>query len=68
MFSPLGPDQTVQVEIAQAFWSLLLTNPDDVADFEAVVYHSGASVWLLYACQDGEFLFGETEDPGGDYL
>jgi hypothetical protein len=30
----------------------------------ALVYHPGASVWLIDACDHGEFQFGETnEDP-----
>src|SRR5262245_6601267 len=48
MFSPDGPDQDKQAKIAAAFWSLLLQAPDDVADFQATVYHPGAGVWMHF--------------------
>jgi len=65
MFSPVGPDQDTQAKIAAAFWSLLLQSPDDLADFEATVYHPGAGVWMHFGCEDGEPSYSESEDEGG---
>jgi hypothetical protein len=65
MFSPVGPGQDMQARIAAAFWSLLLQAPDDVADFQATVYHIGAGVWLHYSCEDGEPMCRESEDEDG---
>jgi hypothetical protein len=64
MFSPEGPDQAARTQIASAFWSLLLKAPDDLADFEATVYHPGAGVWMHFGCKDGEPTFEESEDEG----
>jgi hypothetical protein len=65
MFSPEGPDQDTQAKIAAAFWSLMLQAPDDLANFEATVYHPGASVWMHFGCQDGEPSYEESENEGG---
>jgi hypothetical protein len=64
MFSPEGPDHDTQAKIAAAFWSLLLKTPDDLADFEAAVYHPGAGVWLHFACKDGEPSCRESQETG----
>jgi hypothetical protein len=65
MFSRKGPDQDTQAKIAAAFWSLLLQSPDDVADFEATVYHPGAGIWMHFGCEDGEPCYSESEEKGG---
>jgi hypothetical protein len=65
MFSPEGPDQGARTQIASAFWSLLLEAPDDVADFEATVYHPGAGVLMHFGCKHGEPTFEESEDEHG---
>jgi hypothetical protein len=65
MFSPNGPDQDTQAKIARAFWSLLLQTPDDIADFEATVYHPGAGIWMHFGCENGEPSYSESEDEGG---
>jgi hypothetical protein len=64
MFSPEGPDQETQKKVAAAFWSLLLQTPDDLADFEATVYHPGAGIWMHFGCKDGEPTYEESEDEG----
>jgi hypothetical protein len=64
MFSSDGPDQDTQAKIAAAFWSLLLRAPNDVADFEATVYHPGAGIWMHFGCQDGHPSYSESEDDG----
>jgi hypothetical protein len=40
----------------------LLHAPNDLADFEARVFHPGAGVWLEYACTHGELSLEERED------
>jgi hypothetical protein len=47
--------------IARAFWSLLLREPDALADFSTRVFHPGAGVWLDYECKDGELGLTESE-------
>jgi hypothetical protein len=64
VFSPKGPAKATQDRIARAFWSILLREPDDLADFEARVFHPGAGVWLHYACEGGEPSLEQTEDDG----
>ena|GEM_PF-1521958 len=61
VFSPDGPDQETQTTIAAAFWSLLLQSPDDLADFDATVYHLGAGVWMHFGCKNGEPTYRESE-------
>jgi len=65
MFSPDGPDQDTQAKVAAAFWSLLLQAPDDLADFDATVYHPGAGIWMHFGCAHGEPSYRESEDAGG---
>jgi hypothetical protein len=64
MFSHAGPDQDTQAKIATAFWSLLLQSPNDLADFEARVYHPGAGIWMHFGCHDGEPCYEESEGEG----
>ena len=54
MFSPDGPEQETQSEMADAFWSLLLQAPDDITDFKAGIYHPGASIWMHFGCKNGK--------------
>jgi hypothetical protein len=65
MFSPEGPDQTMQAKIAAAFWSFLLESPNDLEDFEATVYHSGAGVWMHFGCRDGDPCYDESDERYG---
>ena len=65
MFSPEGPDQETRTKIAAAFWSLFLQVPDDLADFEARVFHRGAGIWMQFRCVDGEPRYEESEDEAG---
>lgn len=62
MFSEDGPDPSLQNDIAQAYWSLLLADPEDVADFEAAVFHPGTCTWLLHGCEDGAILHGDADE------
>jgi hypothetical protein len=64
VFSPNGPERAIQDAIASAFWAVLLREPDDLADFQARVFHPGAGVWLDYACKHGELSLEEREDDG----
>lgn len=44
MFSDNGPEEEVKRAIACAFWGVLLSEPDNLDDFEERVYHPGASI------------------------
>jgi hypothetical protein len=59
VFSPAGPERAIKDAIASAFWTVLLQEPNDLADFEARVFHPGAGVWLEYVCKDGEVSLEE---------
>lgn len=62
MFSDDGPDEPVKRSIAQAFWGVLLENPEQLTDFEERVYHPGASVWLSYGCERGRVYCDESDE------
>jgi len=49
-------------QVAQAFWALLLANPDDLADFEQMVYHEPSDVWLKIGCLHGRLFCEQSED------
>lgn len=61
-FSPEGPDAEAKRAIADAFWSLLLVAPHDLADFEERVFHPGAGVWMHFGCSDGEPTYDESDE------
>ena len=58
----LGPEPDTQTAIAAAFWQLLLSEPEDVADFETGVYHPGAGVWMHFGCRQGDITHSESAD------
>jgi hypothetical protein len=62
MFSDEGPAEAMRRSIASAFWELLLQVPEDLADFEHRVYHSGAGVWLAYGCKFGHVYCEESQE------
>jgi hypothetical protein len=41
-------------QAAEAFWGVLLSAPNGLADFEAKVMDLGVSVTLYFGCEDGE--------------
>jgi hypothetical protein len=57
-----GPDPGTRRRIARAFWSLLLANPDDLADFEQMVYHEPNDVWLKLGCLHGKLYCDGPDD------
>ncbi len=61
-FSELETDESAKASVACAFWSALLADPDDLADFEGRLYHIGAGVWLHFGCRNGDFHFRESKD------
>ena len=54
MFSAPETDEDLKARIADAFWSVLLTDPDDLTDFRRRFDHIGAGVTLMYGCEKGE--------------
>jgi hypothetical protein len=62
LFSDAGPEESTKKEIARAFWSLLLRDSDDLANYRLGVFHPGACVWLEYASEDGEVSLTEFDE------
>jgi len=62
MFSDDETDETAKAQVAQAFWDILLAEPDELEDFEARVLHLGAPVSLCFGCKHGEPYCDEEED------
>jgi hypothetical protein len=61
MFSEDGPVDATKGEIASAFWSLLLSEPDELEDYRLKIFHPGTGTWLEYACEGGEVSLMESE-------
>ncbi len=55
-------DETTRAAIAAAFWTLLLAEPDVLADYVDRAFHSGAGVWMHYGRGNGELFYEELED------
>jgi hypothetical protein len=62
MFSDAETDEAAKEKAANAFWGVLLSEPDELEDFEASVIHLGAPVTLHFGCEDGEPFFRETPE------
>lgn len=65
-FSEAEGDEQLKADVADAFWSVLLAEPDALADFSARCYHVGAGVWLNYGCADGEPYCLESDGDEGE--
>ncbi len=61
-FRTAGPDPATRRRLAREFWSLFLTNPDDLADFEQMVYHEPNDVWLKLGCLHGKLYCDGADD------
>lgn len=62
VFSPDENDAQAKQGIAEAFWELLLREPDALSDFQTRVVHLGASVTLVFGCENGEPYLREIPD------
>jgi hypothetical protein len=60
-FSPKETDDALKSRIADAFWSILLSEPDALAEFSAKFDHIGAGITLEYGCEGGEPYCKESE-------
>lgn len=58
-FSPAETDEPLKQSVADAFWGVLLADPNALADFEARTHSEGHAG---YGCRDGEPYSLETED------
>jgi hypothetical protein len=54
LFSKEETDEAAKQQLAHAFWGVLLSEPDQLEDFEASVIHLGAPLTLHFGCEDGE--------------
>lgn len=48
------PSDAIQSAIADHFWSLLLASPQEVCDYQARIYHSGAGEWFDFGVSHGQ--------------
>jgi hypothetical protein len=62
VFSSGGPDELVKSQIADALWVLIASEPNRVDDFEQRVFHSGAGVWMLFGCKNGQVYCDESDE------
>jgi hypothetical protein len=62
MFSGAESDEGLKNRVADAFWSILLSEPDALDDFSARVLHLGAPVTLEFGCENGEPYCLELDD------
>ena len=53
-FAAVESDRPLKERVANAFWSVLLSEPEQLADFQTSVYHSGFGGWLDFGCEAGE--------------
>jgi hypothetical protein len=60
MFSDAETDEITKERVAQAFWGVLLSEPELLEDFEASVVHMSTFDTLHFGCEDGEPFYRET--------
>jgi hypothetical protein len=53
-FSEAERDDDLKTRVANAFWDILLAEPDELEDFWAEFYHIGADIKVVYGCERGE--------------
>ncbi len=57
-----APPEAVKDQIAEAFWVLLLLDPDDVADYRATMYHYGIGMMIEFGIESGQPFILEREE------
>jgi hypothetical protein len=65
-FSESEVDEEMKARVADAFWSVLLADPDELDDFSGRFYHIGAGVTLTYGCHHDEPFRQEIEEDDDD--
>jgi hypothetical protein len=61
-FSEAEDDKGLKARVADSFWSILLSEPDALADFRGRFHHDGAGVTLEYGCELGEPYCVQLDD------
>ena len=61
-FSEAEGDERLMNRVADAFWSVLLSDPDELVDFIARFDHIRAGITLEYGCENGEPYCRELDD------
>jgi len=61
-FSESELDAATRRAIGSAFWELLLSVQEEVAEYEDRAYHLGAGVWMHYGRRHGAFFYEERDD------
>lgn len=49
-----APPQDLQETIARAFWGLLLTEPDELTDYNERMLFQGEGIWIRFGVEHGE--------------
>jgi hypothetical protein len=62
-FGESESDDPLKQAIADAFWSLLLSAPEELADFQARVFRSAENAWATFGCEDGQSYFTQEIPP-----
>ena len=55
-------DPALSNRIADAFWNLLLADPNDLPDYEDIVYHLGAGLLMKFGVENGQPFVEATEE------
>jgi hypothetical protein len=56
------PPKEVADRIAAAFWSLLLSEPNDLPEYRDRMFHLGAGIWLVFGVQGNQPFIEEHDD------
>ncbi|WP_442509505.1 hypothetical protein SH528x_001081 [Novipirellula sp. SH528] len=56
------PPLELRSEIANAFFGLMLDEPDSLIDYDNRLFHSGAGFWIEFGVSQGEPYFDESAD------
>ncbi len=56
------PPKELADRVAEAFWELLLREPNDLHEYQDFMYHSGAGVWIVFGVQSGRPFFTEQKE------
>ncbi len=58
IFSPYGPSQAIQRKISSDFWYVMLENPENLFDYDAVANLDGLSVH--FGCRNNKFYYEDA--------
>lgn len=62
LFSGNAPPQVLIDQVANAFWQILLANPDDLPEYLDQFYHLGGGFQVRFGVRDGEPFMEEVTE------